>query len=94
MSPQAYGPRQFRKRNDHYEKNSELDPDNWDKNLAQKRDRDEDIAKKYNYAAMVTTAVTGAFVSLILSDLIMKTTKKKGQERAVSLSSIGVEVSF
>ena len=83
-------------RNDHNEKNQLLaDLDGaWDEDLAEARDDDKAAASKYNTAAVVTTAITGAFVALSVTELVLMLAEKKKRDEKVSVSSGVVTVRF
>ena len=93
----------FGKRDDYIEKNDALDPEKggaWNNEMADERDDAKDAAIRFNKIAVVTTAVTGAFLALTVLGWVLRMTHKEGRDEmerekeVVVWSSQGVEIRF
>lgn len=81
-------------KNEHDDKNDELDPYDYNDQVANQRDAAGEDTKKYNRAAVATTAITGGFVVLTIIGAVLKASYKREAERAVSFSPSGLQVRF
>ena len=74
----------LKKQSDYSDKNDSLDYENggeWNDKVVSSRDRDKELAKKYNRTALVTTAFAGAFAAWALTELIVFKLGGKKKER-------------
>ena len=79
--------------NDYHEKNDLLNL-NWDDDLAAEQPEDRRRAEGYNTAAVVTTAVAGAFVVLTVTELFRQRGQRKKALRDITLGPAGVALVF
>ena len=88
----------FIKANEHSEKNAQLkrldQKNDWDKSIEKQRDDARAAKKVFHAAAVATSALTGVFIALSVTELILKLKENHRRESAFSWSPNSVTIRF